>query len=51
MPAKANMKKAATADHKSKLKAKVKTIAFSIKPEDKAVYYVNNGDLSDKTEF
>nr|WP_278287623.1 DUF6465 family protein [Ruminococcus albus] len=39
------------ADYKSKFKGKVKTIEFYIKPEDKAVYYVINGDFSDKIEL
>ena len=43
--------KAVEADYKSKLKGKVKTIEFYIKPEDKAVYYVINGDFSDKIEL
>ena len=47
----AEIKKAATADYKSKFKGKVKTIEFYIKPEDKAVYYVINGDFSDKIEL
>ena len=42
------IKKAVEADYKSKFKGKVKTIEFYIKPEDKAVYYVINGDFSDK---
>ena len=44
----AEIKKAVEADYKSKFKGKVKTIEFYIKPEDKAVYYVINGDFSDK---
>ena len=47
----AEIKKAATADYKSKFKGKIKTIEFYIKPEDKAVYYVINGDFSDKIEL
>jgi hypothetical protein len=46
----AEIKKAVEADYKSKFKGKVKTIEFYIKPEDKAVYYVINGDFSDKIE-
>ena len=45
------IKKAVEADYKSKFKDKVKTIEFYIKPEDKAVYYVINGDFSDKIEL
>jgi len=45
------IKKAVEADYKSKFKGKVKTIEFYIKPEDKAVYYVINGDFSDKIEL
>ena len=33
------------------IRGKVKTIEFYIKPEDKAVYYVINGDFSDKIEL
>ena len=47
----AEIKKAVEADYKSKFKGKVKTIEFYIKPEDKAVYYVINGDFSDKIEI
>ena len=47
----AEIKKAVEADYKNKFKAKVKTIEFYIKPEDKAVYYVINGDFSDKIEL
>ncbi len=47
----AEIKKAVEADYKSKFKDKVKTIEFYIKPEDKAVYYVINGDFSDKIEL
>lgn len=45
------IKKAVEADYKSKFKGKVKSIEFYIKPEDKAVYYVINGDFSDKIEL
>ena len=45
------IKKAVEADYKSKFMGKVKTIEFYIKPEDKAVYYVINGDFSDKIEL
>lgn len=47
----AEIKQAVEADYKSKFKGKVKTIEFYIKPEDKAVYYVINGDFSDKIEL
>ena len=47
----AEIKKAVEADYKSKFKGKVKTIEFYIKPEDKAVYCVINGDFSDKIEL
>ena len=47
----AEIKKAVEADYKSKFKGKVKTIEYYIKPEDKAVYYVINGDFSDKIEL
>lgn len=47
----AEIKKAVEADYKNKFKGKVKTIEFYIKPEDKAVYYVINGDFSDKIEL
>ncbi|HPY85399.1 MAG TPA: DUF6465 family protein [Ruminococcus flavefaciens] len=45
----AEIKKAVEADYKSKFKGK--TIEFYIKPEDKAVYYVINGNFSDKIEL
>ena len=47
----AQIKQAVEADYKSKFKGKVKTIEFYIKTEDKAVYYVINGDFSDKIEL
>ena len=47
----ANIKKSVEADYKSKFKGKVKTIEIYIKPEDKAAYYVINGDFSDKVEL
>ena len=47
----AEIKKAVEADYKSKFKGKIKTIKYYIKPEDKAVYYVINGDFSDKIEL
>ena len=47
----AEIKKAVEADYKSKFKGKVKTIESYIKPEDKAVYYVINGDFYDKIEL
>jgi len=47
----AEIKKAVEVDYKKKFNGKVKTIEFYIKPEDKAVYYVINGDFSDKIEL
>ena len=47
----AEIRKAVEADCKSKVKGKIKTIEIYIKPEDKAVYYVVNGDFSDKIEL
>ena len=47
----AEIKKAVEADYKSKFKGKVKNVEYYIKPEDKAVYYVINGDFSDKIEL
>ena len=47
----AEIKKAVEADYKSKFKGKVKNIEYYIKLEDKAVYYVINGDFSDKIEL
>ena len=47
----AEIKKAVEADCKSKVKGKIKTIEIYIKPEDKAVYYVVNGDFSDKIDL
>ena len=47
----AEIKKAVDADCKSKVKSKIKTIEIYIKPEDKAVYYVVNGDFSDKIDL
>ena len=47
----AEIKKAVEADYKSKFKGKVKTIEFYIKPEDKATYYVINGDFSNKIDL
>ena len=44
----AEIKKAVEADCKSKVNGKIKSIEIYIKPEDKAVYYVVNGDFSDK---
>ena len=46
-----DIRKAVEADYKSKFKGKIKTIELYIKPEDKAVYYVINGDFSDKIVF
>ena len=47
----AEVKKAVEADYKSKVKGRIKTVEIYIKPEDKAVYYVVNGDFSDKIEL
>ena len=47
----AEIKKAVEADYKSKVKGRIKTVEIYIKPEDKAVYYVINGDFSDKIEL
>ena len=47
----AKIKKAVDADCKKKFKGKIKTIEVYIKPEDKAVYYVVNGDFSDKIDL
>lgn len=47
----AEIKKAVEADYKGKVKGKIKTVEIYIKPEDKAVYYVINGDFSDKVEL
>ena len=46
-----DIKKAVEADCKSKVKGKIKSIEIYIKPEDKAVYYVVNGDFSDKIDL
>ena len=45
------IKKVVEADCKSKVKGKIKSIEIYIKPEDKAVYYVVNGDFSDKIDL
>ena len=45
------IKKAVEADCKSKVKDQIKAIEIYIKPEDKAVYYVVNGDFSDKIDL
>ena len=45
----AEIRKAVEADYKSK--GRIKTVEIYIKPEDKAVYYVINGDFSDKIEL
>ena len=45
------IKKAVEADYKSKVKGRIKTVEIYIKPEDKAVYYVVNGDFSDKIDL
>ena len=47
----AEIKKAVEADCKSKVKGRIKTVEIYIKPEDKAVYYVVNGDFSDKIDL
>ena len=47
----ADIKKAVEADCKSKVQGKIKAIEIYIKPEDKAVYYVVNGDFSDKIDL
>ena len=47
----AEIRKAVEADYKSKGKGRIKTVEIYIKPEDKAVYYVVNGDFSDKIEL
>ena len=44
----AEIKKAVEADYKSKVKGRIKAVEIYIKPEDKAVYYVINGDFTDK---
>ena len=44
----AEIRKAVEADYTSKVKGRIKSIEIYIKPEDKAVYYVVNGDFSDK---
>ena len=45
------IKKSVEADYKSKVKGRIKTVEIYIKPEDKAVYYVVNGDYSDKIDL
>lgn len=45
------IKKAVEADYKSKVKGGIKTVEIYIKPEDKAVYYVVNGDFTDKIDL
>ena len=47
----AEIKKAVEADYKSKVKGRIKTVEIYIKPEDKAVYYVVNGDFTDKVDL
>ena len=47
----AEIKKAVETDCKSKVKGKIKSIEIYIKPEDKAVYYVVNGEFSDKIDL
>ncbi len=44
----AEIRKAVEADYKGKVKGRIKSVEIYIKPEDKAVYYVVNGDFSDK---
>ena len=44
----AEIKKAVKVDYKSKVKGRIKTVEIYIKPEDQAVYYVVNGDFTDK---
>lgn len=46
-----SIKKAVEADYKGKYKGKIKTVDFYIKPEDKAVYYVINGDFTNKIDL
>ena len=43
--------KAVKTDCKKKFKGAAKTLEIYVKPEDRAVYYVVNGDLSDKIEL
>ena len=47
----AEIKKAVEADYKSKVKGRIKTVEIYIKPENKAVYYVVNGDFNDKIDL
>lgn len=47
----AEIKKAVETDCKSKVKGRIKNVEIYIKPEDKAVYYVVNGDFSDKIDL
>ena len=47
----AEIRKAVEADYKSKVKGRIKSVEIYIKPEDKAVYYVVNGDFSDKIDL
>ena len=47
----AEIKKVVEADYKGKFKGKVKTVEIYFKPEEKAVYYVINGDFNDKIEL
>ena len=47
----AEIKKAVEADYKNKVKGRIKTVEIYIKPEDKAVYYVVNGDFTDKIDL
>ncbi len=47
----AEIKKAVEADYKSKVKGRIKTVEIYIKPEDKAVYYVVNGNFTDKIDL
>ena len=47
----AEIRKAVEADYKGKVKGRIKSVEIYIKPEDKAVYYVVNGDFSDKIDL
>ena len=47
----AEIRKAVEADYKGKVKGRIKTVEIYIKPEDKAVYYVVNGDFTDKVDL
>ena len=47
----AKITKAVESDCKKKFKGTAKTLEIYVKPEDRAVYYVVNGDFSDKIEL